>query len=223
MSDMHRARKATVNDRVSSISGERSALSGERSAIQKASWQDLSEARGSDDKTKNFVVPAELIALARSNLARRAPAREPFAAKPTLVVPIVVPPAAIPVEKRVPTPPPAAAPVETPVAPPVTTLKAKVAPVHERLARASSQPPGRQPSRRPPPFEPSNPLAAFQPPRPPAFESWRPAPASSEDAVPESGERSPLRAYAPFLTAAVIVGAYVGLCYFANTLIAWLP
>jgi hypothetical protein len=41
--------------------------------------------------------------------------------------------------------------------------------------------------------------------------------------APASAEPSPLRAYAPFFTAAAIVGAYVGLCYFANALIAWLP
>jgi hypothetical protein len=224
MSDMHRARKAdSISDRVSSIREKRSALSGERSVFRKTSWQDFAQGCGSEDETKNFVVPDELIALARANLSGPAPARAPFAAKPTLVVPIVVPPAAIPAEKRLPTPAPAA-PVEARAEAPVTTLKAKVAPVRERLARASSQPHGSGPSQRPPPFEPWNRPASSQPGRhPPALEAWRPAPASSGESSPESGKPSPLRVYAPFLTTAVIVGAYVGLCYFANALVAWLP
>jgi hypothetical protein len=224
MSDMRRAPKAgKISDRVSSISGKRPALSGERSVFRKTSWQEFAQACGSEDETKNFVVPDELIALARANLSGPAPARTPFAAKPTLVVPIVVPPAAIPAEKRVPTPSPAA-PAHARAEAPVTTLKAKVAPVRERLARASSQPPSHGASRRPPPFEPGSRSAALPPSRhPPALEAWHRAPASSDESMSERSESSPMRAYAPFLTTAIIVGAYVGLCYLANALVAWLP
>jgi hypothetical protein len=183
------------------------------------SFEELS--RRDDNETKNFSVPPELIALARANHAGRGHAGTltPLAPKPTDEIVVVMPSAP---------------------APPV--VESFVAPVNNELtsAREPAWPAAVQPS---PVFgEPF--IAEGSGPR--EIQGLRRAPIPSDrhertpslrlavptievdagpssEVTPASAGRSALRTYAPFLSATLVIGAYVGLCYFANALIATLP
>lgn len=193
-------------------------MSGNTAVKKILSFDELS--RRDDNKTKNFSVPPELIALARANLADRGHAGTltPLAPKPTDEVVVVMPPAPAPLVASV-----------------VAPVSAELASVREH-AWAAAEPPS-------PAFGESFATEGSGPREIPALRhapmasdryelapSLRVAAATAEsdaspssEVTPGSAGRSALRTYAPFLSATLVVGGYVALCYFANAMIASLP
>ncbi len=198
----------------------------ERSGVQSVTWDDLARLREQgDDQTKNYQVPPELIELARANRKGRGSVGTltPVAPRPgdAESVDVVVPAAG-------------AAPLVEPSevleglsAPPVAcddltpSAVARVAVESAIVARGTSREEiGEAPSvtvdsERYPMEEP----LAEEPGVAPLHEA-----AAEQEAAPASQlESSRLREYAPIMTGAAIIGAYVTLCYFANALFSALP
>jgi hypothetical protein len=191
-----------------------------RSGVKKMlSFEELS--RRDDNETKNFSVPPELIALARANRAGRGHAGTltPLAPKPTDEVVVVVPPAPAPLLMAS----FVASVSDEPPSVPERALEAAEPPSPAQGERSSAEESGPreiQASRRAPSPSHRYELAPSLPAAAPAAELE----ASPSSAVtPGSAGRSALRTYAPFLSATLVVGAYVALCYVANALLASLP
>lgn len=185
------------------------------SPVKPLSFDDLS-ARRDDGETKNFSVPPELIALARANRAGRGHAGvlTPLAPKPTDEVVVVMPPAPAPLVSFSDEPSAMGEPaVASPLQPSEAVFDEPSA-VEEsgpRMIQAFLQAPGRSPGHALPP---ALPVAAAAP----ELEI-----SPSSEVTAKGAGRSALRAYAPFFTATLVIGAYVTICYFANALIASLP